>query len=111
MNEARAREFVANSHRGVLSTAKKDGRPQMSIVAYAVHSDGRVRISSTQDRAKTRNLRRDPRASLLVTSDDWSQYVVVEGNAEIDDGPEVLSRLQELYRQIRGEEHPDWEEF
>lgn len=65
---------IGGSSIGVLATIKRDGRPQLSNVQY--HFDPRdiaVRVSITEPRAKTRNLRRDPRASILVDADDgWS---------------------------------------
>nr|WP_240948126.1 pyridoxamine 5'-phosphate oxidase family protein [Planosporangium mesophilum] len=62
---------MARRHRGVLVTLKRDGGPQLSNVGHVY--DGtrrRIRISSTDDRAEVRNLRRDPRASFYVTTDD-----------------------------------------
>ena len=65
---------ISGNSLGVLATVKRDGRPQLSNVSY--HFDPRaslLQVSVTEPRAKTRNLRRDPRASLLVSSDDgWS---------------------------------------
>jgi PPOX class probable F420-dependent enzyme len=114
MSEQALRALVESSTKGVLVTLKRDGRPQLSNVIYAM-SDGVVRISVTDDRAKTRNLRRDARASLYVTSDDFWAYAVVEGTAELsavaaapDD--DTVEELVELYRAMRGE-HPDWDEY
>ena len=72
-------------------------------------------MSITEPRAKTRNMRRDPRASLHVTCDDGWSYAVAEGNAiltppaatEHDDTVEALIAL---YRNIAGE-HPDWDDY
>jgi PPOX class probable F420-dependent enzyme len=111
MTEQEAREFIAGSTRGVLATVKRDGRPQLSNVSYTLDEDGRIKISVTRDRAKTRNLVRDARASLLVLGDDWHQYVVVEARAEVEDGPNTLAELRRVYQRIRGEPHPSWEEF
>ncbi len=101
---------------GVLTTLKRDGTPQMSIVGFAYDDQDRlIRISVTDSRAKTRNLRRDPRASLLVTPPSMRGYVVLEGTAELtpvarqpDDA--TVDELVDLYRTIAGE-HPDWAEF
>lgn len=75
-----------------------------------------MRISVTGDRAKTRNVRRDPRVSLSVSSSDFWSYVVLEADAEVspvatepDDA--TVDELIDLYRSIRGEEHPDWQEY
>ncbi len=74
-----------------------------------------MRISVTDPRAKTQNLRRDPRASLYV-SPDFGSYVVLEGTAELSpvaaalDDPTV-EELIVLFRAVQGKEHPDWDEF
>jgi PPOX class probable F420-dependent enzyme len=114
MSETALRRLLDTSKRGVLVTLKRDGRPQLSNIIYAV-SDDVVRISVTDDRAKTKNLRRDPRASLHVTSDDFWSYAVVEGDAELsevaaDPGDAAVEELVELYRAMQGE-HPDWDEY
>jgi PPOX class probable F420-dependent enzyme len=111
VNAQEAHDFVARSHRAVLATIKRDGRPQLSHVAYALDHDGRIKISVTRDRAKTRNLQRDPRASLVVQGDNWYQYVVVEASAEVQDGPGVFADLRRIYEMIAGKPHPDWAEF
>ena len=111
-----ARAFITSRHRGVLATIKQsDGRPQLSNVAYAV-IDGRVRVSVTDSRAKTANLRNDPRISLYVTSDDFWTYVVADGVAQLSpvaqrSGDATCRRLLEVYEVIRDEPHPDPEEF
>ena len=67
--------LLADLHRGVLATLRRDGRPQLSNVAYhAVASTGLVRVSTRDPLAKTRNLRRDPRVSLHVTTSDMRAY-------------------------------------
>lgn len=107
--------YVSERNRGVLTTQKRDGRPQLSNVMYGVGDDGLIRISITADRAKAKNLARDPRASLHVTADDFWSYVVVEADAElspvaaaVDD--DTVEELVDLYRAGAGE-HPDWDEF
>jgi len=111
-----ARPFVADHHRGVLATLKSsDGRPQLSNVAYAL-IDGEIRVSLTDTRAKTGNMRRDPRVSLHVTSDDFWTYVVVEGTAHLspvarEPGDTTCQRLLELYEAISDRPHDDPDEF
>jgi PPOX class probable F420-dependent enzyme len=108
--------LISGNSLGVLATLKRDGRPQLSNVTY--HFDpGRValEVSVTEPRAKTRNLRRDARASLHVTSDDGWAYAVAEGTAELtppaaDPGDDTVEALIALYRNIAGE-HPDWDDY
>ena len=107
---------IAGNSLGVLATIKRDGRAQLSNVSY--HFDARaltLSVSITEPRAKTRNLRRDPRAALHVSSDDGWSYAVAEGDAELtapaaDPGDDTVEGLVALYREISGE-HPDWEDF
>lgn len=107
-------KLLAAGSFGVLATIKRDGRPQLSVIRYQ-YDPPVVRVSVTDDRAKVKNLRRDPRVSLHVTSDDGWHWVVAEGRAELsavaaapDDA--TVDALVELYRHLRGE-HPDWQEF
>ncbi len=107
---------IAGSSLGVLATLKRDGRPQLSNVSY--HFDARamtLSVSITEPRAKTRNLRRDPRAALHVSSDDGWAYAVAEGDAVLtppaaDPGDDTVERLITLYRNMAGE-HPDWDDY
>jgi PPOX class probable F420-dependent enzyme len=107
---------ISGNSLGVLATIKRDGRPQLSNVRY--YFDPRrvaVQVSVTEPRAKTRNLRRDPRASILVDADDGWAYAVAEGIAELtppaaEPGDDTVEALIALYRNIAGE-HPDWDEY
>jgi PPOX class probable F420-dependent enzyme len=109
-------DFLAANHKGVLVTIKRDGRPQLSNVIYGFdRAGGRVRVSVTDDRAKTRNVARDPRVALHVSSADFWSYVVADGDATLsavaaDTTDEVVAELAELYRELSGE-HPDWDDF
>ena len=110
-----ALDFVRARNQGVLVTVKRDGRPQLSNIAYKLGDDGVVRISVTDSRAKTTNARRDPRVSLHVTRDDFYAYAVVEGRAELtpvatDPSDATVDELVEYYRALRGE-HPDWDDY
>jgi PPOX class probable F420-dependent enzyme len=107
--------FVTQHSQGVLVTLRGDGRPQLSNILYLPGPDRTARISVTDSRAKTKNLRRDPRASLHVTSQDFWDYVVLDGAVALspvagDDHDAVVDELVDMYRTARGE-HPDWNEF
>lgn len=108
-------DYLRPLRNGVLATLKRDGVPQQSIVTYTVGEDDALRISLTDDRAKTRNMRRDPRVSLLVYAKDSYSYVVVEGDAELmapaaDPHDATVDALVSYYRALRGE-HPDWDDY
>jgi PPOX class probable F420-dependent enzyme len=114
--DRRMLSFVAANHRGVLATLKPDGRPQLSNLFYAYDAhDPLIRISVTADRAKTRYLRSDPRATLHVTSADFWTWVAVEGTAELspvaaDPDDPTVDELVAYYRATSGE-HDDWAEY
>ncbi len=108
------KEFASENSRGVLTTFRRSGALQMSVVSCAPFGEG-VAFTTTEDRAKLINLRRNPRCSLLVSRDDWWGFVVLEGEARVqgaDDMPadELRDALREVYRRIAGE-HPDWGEY
>ncbi|MFJ6195420.1 PPOX class F420-dependent oxidoreductase [Micromonospora sp. NPDC092111] len=104
-------EFVRPRHRVILMTTRADGRPQSSPVACGVDAAGRLVISTYPERAKVTNIRRDPRVSACVLSDDWDgPWVQVDGVAEVLDLPDALEPLVEYFRSISGE-HPDWDEY
>ncbi len=109
-------ELIGGQRQGVLVTLRKDGRPQLSNVNYGWDAETQtIRVSTTDDRAKTSNLRRDPRASFHVTSDDFWSYVVVDGHAELsevarDPHDAAVAELIDLYRAVQGE-HPDWDDY
>jgi PPOX class probable F420-dependent enzyme len=106
-----ARRFVRTRHRAVLITSRRDGRPQASPVLAAVDAGGRVVVSTRETAMKTKNLARDPRASLCVLSDDFfGPWVQIDGDVEIVARPEAIEVLVDYYWQVSGE-HPDWDDY
>jgi PPOX class probable F420-dependent enzyme len=109
-------DLLGSRHTGVLATIKRDGRPQLSNVSYTLDRErGLIRISITAGRAKTANLRRDPRASFHVSTADGWAYVVVESTAELspvatDPRDATVEELIDMFRKIQGE-HPDWDDY
>jgi PPOX class probable F420-dependent enzyme len=111
MDLEQAREFLRANHRAVLATARADGRPQLSPVTCGVDDAGLVVISTRETAVKTRNLRRNPAASLCVfTERFFGQWVQVDGTAEIISLPAAMDLLIDYYRRISGE-HPDWDDY
>jgi PPOX class probable F420-dependent enzyme len=109
-------ELIAASRIGILATIKRDGRPQLSPVQpYYDRAAGIIYVSITAGRAKTANLRRDPRVSLQVTRPDGWAWATADGTATLTGpgrdpyGSEVAA-LVDYYRAAAGE-HPDWEEY
>jgi PPOX class probable F420-dependent enzyme len=111
MDLERAREFIRVHHRAVLATTRSDGLPQLSPVSVGVDDSGRVLISTRETAIKTKNLARDPRASLCVMNDQFfGDWIQAEGTAEIIHLPEAMELLVDYYRRISGE-HPDWGDY
>jgi PPOX class probable F420-dependent enzyme len=108
--------LLAEARIGVLATIKADGRPQLSpVTPYYDREAGIIYVSMTEGRAKTANLRRDPRATFEVTSADGWAWATADGTATLTgpgtdpNGPEVEA-LVGYYRAAAGE-HPDWDEY
>ena len=111
MSAAHAQRFLRDHHRAVLATLRADGRPQLSPVLCAVDDQGRVLISTRETALKTRNLRRDPFASLCAFSDGFfGEWVQAEGTAEVISLPDAMDLLVDYYRMISGE-HPNWGDY
>jgi PPOX class probable F420-dependent enzyme len=114
--EDRLLALLAEHHGGVVVTLKRDGRPQLSNVSYTFDPATRlIRVSITDGRAKTRNLRRDPRVSFYLSGPNFRSYVVAEGTAELtpvakDPNDATVEELIDVYRAIAGD-HPDWQEY
>jgi PPOX class probable F420-dependent enzyme len=104
--------FVASNHRAVIATRRgSDGAPQLTPVTVGVDDDGHVIVSSCERLQKVKNLRREPRAWLLVMNDGFfGEFVQIEGPVEIIDLPEAMELLVDYYRRISGE-HPDWDDY
>jgi PPOX class probable F420-dependent enzyme len=105
---------LAEHRHAIMATVHPDGRPQLSLVQQHAH-DGVLDVSLTAGRVKTRNLRRDPRVSLMVLPDGVSRFVVAEGRAELSDvssvpGDGVGRALSRLYEALAGP-HPDWADY
>ncbi|MEQ3552342.1 PPOX class F420-dependent oxidoreductase [Pseudonocardia nematodicida] len=109
-------EFVRPRHHMILMTTRSDGGVQASPVTGGVDAEGRIVISTYPERAKSANVARAGRASVVVLSEEFDgAWVQVDGDAELltlggRDGDSVLEALVDYFRAISGE-HPDWDEY
>ena len=115
MDLTEALTFARDRRQGTLVTIGAKGRPQISNIMFVPGPGDTLRISITDDRVKTRNLRRDPRASLYVQGENFWTWVVIEAAAELsaattDPHDATADALVEYYRIASGE-HSDWEEY
>ena len=104
-------DFVRPRNHWVMTTMRRDGRPQISPVTGGVGPDGRLLVATYPSRDKVHNLRRDPRATICVLSDHFGgAWVQVDGAATVSDVPEALDGLVDYFRSVSGE-HPDWDDY
>ncbi len=77
-------QIIAGHNQGTLATIGRDGAPQLSNILYVTDPAARlVRISTTADRVKARNLTRDARGALYVLGEDFWHYAVGSGTATL----------------------------
>lgn len=98
-------ELLSTQQFGTLATNKRSGHPHLTTMVYSWDADERViRFSTTADRVKVKQLRRDPRAALHVPGGDVWSFAVAEGEAEVSDvtttpgdstGRELLAMIPE----------------
>ena len=115
MNFQDAEPFLQSNHRGVITTRRPNGATHASIVVCGAYKGNAAFVTVYGNSAKVRNLRRDPNCSVLAVTDDWRQFVTVEGQATLYDAKaddeERRKLLREVYRACGDQDHPDWEEY
>ena len=112
MDIADAVDFMRSNHNAVLLTQRADASPQLSPVTVGVDEGGRPIVSSRETAFKTKNVLRDPRASLCVLNPNfYGEWVYVDATCEVIHLPEAMDLLVDYYWGVRGEEHPDWDDY
>jgi len=100
MDVPEALAFVAENHMAVLATRRRDGAPQMSLVTAGVDDDGKVVVSTRETAVKTKNVRRDPRVSVLVLAADFGNWVQLDGTAGVMALPEAMEEQRRVLLRI-----------
>ena len=104
-------EFLRPRHHMVLLTTRSDGGVQGSPVTGGVDDQGRIVIATYPERAKSNNVARAGRASVVVLSEEFNgAWVQVDGDAELLTLPDAVEPLVDYFRAISGE-HSDWDEY
>ncbi len=116
MNFEDAKSFMENNHRSVVTTYQADGAAHACIVVCGAYEGHAAFVSVHNKSRKVRNLRRDPRCTVLAVSDNWRSWVSVEGEAKLSHyantgAEEVRVLLRKVYRACSNSDHPNWEEF
>ena len=112
----RVRPFLEKNHRGVITTRRPNGATHASIVVCGAYKGNAAFVTVYGKSAKVRNLRRDPNCSVLAVTDDWRQFVTVEGQASLydrsnTDAEKLRVLLREVYSACGDQDHPDWKEY
>lgn len=110
------RPFLERHHRGVISTHQPDGAAQTSIVVCGAYQGQAAFVAVYGKSRKVRNLRRDPRCSVLAVRNDWRGWVTVEGEAQLFDytnteAEKMRQLFRELFRACGDKDHPNWDEY
>ncbi len=105
MDFEEVRPFLEANHRGVVTTFQRNGAAQASIVVCGAYQGNMALVSVRGNSAKVRNLRRDPRCTILTVAPDWRSYVVVEGQAQLKDASnteaeELRLELRQVYQPV-----------
>ena len=110
------RPYLETHHRGVIATRRPNGATHSSIVVCGAYKGHAAFVSVYPRSQKIRNLRRDPNCTVLAVSEDWRQWISVEGKATLFDygnteAEEFRVMLREVYMACSDTEHPDWDEY
>ena len=116
MEFEQARPFMETNHRGVITTMQRNGAMQNSIVVVGAYQGNAAFVSVRGNSRTVRNLRREPRCTVMAVDTDWRGCVVVEGQARLydyrnTDREEFRQMLRLVYRACGDKDHPDWEEY
>ena len=95
----REREFLEQHRSGAMATLREDGSPHVVRVGVAL-VDGRIWSSGTKARARTRHLRRDPRATLFVFDGRW-RGLSLDSTVTILEGPDAPEQSLRLFQTMQ----------
>ncbi|HVE91540.1 MAG TPA: PPOX class F420-dependent oxidoreductase [Actinomycetota bacterium] len=110
MNREEMLGLLGRNKKAVMTTIGRDGTPHSVPVLYALDADV-VLISGTQGRARTNNLRRDPRCVVTVFDDgDWFKWVTVQGTVQLRTEDAVAENAR-LYTMITGKPPENMDEY
>jgi PPOX class probable F420-dependent enzyme len=110
------RPFLQRHHRGVITTYQPNGAAHASIVVCGAYQGHAAFVIVRGTSVKVRNLRRDPRCTVLAVTADWRGWVTVEGVAQLFDATNTEAErlrqlLRDVYRACGDKDHPDWDEY
>ena len=105
LDDTRIQGFLASKEVAVLATLQADGSP-LAMPMWFLHAPATLTMISVAETQKVRNLRRDPRVSVVaeaVTASGEIRGVIVQGRVEfLSDGPERRALIERFHEKYRG---------
>ena len=76
----------------------------MTLVSPVIDAEGKVIITARDSTYKVKNIKREPRISLLVYGHKFngSDYIQIDGKAEVIEHPRAMDIVLDWHRKIRG---------
>lgn len=102
LSQEQINTFLAGKRNAILATIKQDGGPQLTPVWYRWDGE-RFWVSITKERAKYKNVMRDPRVSLCVDDAETFTTVIATGKAVITE-ENLWADTQKIVERYRGPE-------
>lgn len=97
--------IITGENLGYMATLKRDGSPQVTPINYA-YVDGNILVSTTKDRAKYHNVRRNPNVSVCIVQEGGRPYVTVYGKARVEED-DIVDGTAAIMRNMSNREAPD----
>jgi len=102
LDDSHAQKFLASKQTVVLATVQADGAP-LAMAMWLLHDPTSLTMISEADTQKVRNLRRDPRVSVVAEAVDPIRGVAMQGRVEfLDDGPERRALVDRFHAKYPG---------
>lgn len=102
-------DYLAGAHVAHFASIRRNGGPHISPVWYQWKSGsepetGTLTVVSGDSAVKTRNVRRNPKVSLSVATDEWPyQYVILEGDAAVTTD-NIKEAVRSIFSRYEGDE-------
>ncbi len=93
--------LLTGPHYATVVTLNPDGTPH-ATVTWIDAEDGHVLVNTAEGRRKARNLRRDPRAAVLVQADPYRWISITGTVVAAETGPEAEAHIDALSRRYDG---------
>ncbi|WP_420645312.1 pyridoxamine 5'-phosphate oxidase family protein [Candidatus Leptofilum sp.] len=91
--------FIKDNPSAAMITTAKDGTPKAVRISVGI-IDGKLWSSGTQDRIRTKRLRRDPRCTLFIFDNQY-KFLTLETAVTILDGSDAPEQNLRLMRQLQ----------